>query len=109
MIHLGKGGGRAWLNCSRYYLSGLLLMFIKMSIPQVFDKVIEGAKKHRAIAGSIFWMTAARSYKDYDGTTIYLTPPEKPDPSDFDNLVIVEAVRKHTIDLGNLNQWCPAS
>ena len=59
-------------------------------------------------------MSAARSYEDYDGTTIYLTPPVKPDPSDIHNLEIVEVIRKHTMDIAFFNpkfatSWCKSS
>lgn len=55
------------------------------------------------MAGSLFWMTAARSYPDYDGTTIYLTPPAQPSESDAHNLRIVELIRKHAMDMAALS------
>lgn len=70
---------------------------------QVYEMVISGASKRAPLAGTMFWMTAARSYEDYDGTTIYLTPPIRPGTQDAANLQIVEIIRKHTIDLGRFN------
>ena len=68
----------------------------------MFARIIELAARKNAIAGSLFWMTAARSYEDYDGTTIYLTPPTKPG-HDAHNLTIVELIRKHAMDVSALN------
>ena len=70
---------------------------------QVFGRIQELAARKNAIAGSFFWMTAARTYEDYDGTTVYLTPPLTPSPDDADNLRIVELVRKHSMDIAALN------
>ena len=69
---------------------------------QVFARILELAARKNAIAGSLFWMTAARSYEDYDGTTTYLTPPSKP-CDDANNLTIVELIRKHAMDISVLN------
>jgi hypothetical protein len=48
-------------------------------------------------------MTAARSYEDYDGTTIYLTPPAQPDGNDAHNLAMVELICRHANDMSSLN------
>ena len=65
--------------------------------------------QRHAIAGSFFWMTAARSYEDYDGTTIYLTPPKVPNANDVHNLKLVEAIQKHAIDVAAANRFCQAT
>lgn len=70
---------------------------------QVFGRIIENVARNHAVAGSLFWMTAARTYDDFDGTTIYLTPPLIPSRDDMHNLKIVELVRKHTIDIAAFN------
>ena len=70
---------------------------------QVYSRVFDHAARKHAIAGSFFWMTAARSYEDYDGTTIYLTPPATPDSSDAQNMKMVELVCKHASDMSALN------
>ena len=72
------------------------------SFIQVFARIIELAARKNAIAGSLFWMTAARSYEDYDGTTTYLTPPSNP-CNDAHNVTIVESIRKHAMDIAALN------
>ena len=42
---------------------------------QVFEQIVGHAKAGHAITGSCFWMTAANSYPDYDGMTVYFRPP----------------------------------
>lgn len=42
---------------------------------QMYEQVYSHAKTGHAIAGSCFWMTAAASYPDYDGMTVYFQAP----------------------------------
>lgn len=42
---------------------------------QVYNQIVDHAKAGHAISGSCFWMTAASSYPDYDGMTVYFRPP----------------------------------
>lgn len=42
---------------------------------QVYNQIVDHAKAGNAISGSCFWMTAASSYPDYDGMTVYFRPP----------------------------------
>lgn len=39
---------------------------------QVYEQIYSHAKAGRAVTGSCFWMTAAASYPDYDGMTVYM-------------------------------------
>lgn len=73
---------------------------------QVFGRIVELAARTYAIAGSFFWMAAARTYEDYDGTTIYLNPPLKA-CNDQQNVKIVELICKHTVDISALNAKSP--
>lgn len=93
----GKSGIHSALLSKISVSSANILVLI-----QVFGRVIQLAARKHAVAGTFFWMTAARTYEDYDGTTIYLTPPLKP-CDDEQNLRIVESIRKHTIDINDLN------
>lgn len=108
LLVLPNSGPKLWLGALFSSLGGVLALHFTF---QVYEKVVNGARNRHAIAGTMFWMTAARSYEDYDGTTIYLTPPKNPDPSDAANLQIVELIRRHAIDLAWLNRplatsWC---
>jgi hypothetical protein len=67
--------------------------------PQVLGTVGEHAAAGRAIGGSLLWMTAANSYPNYDGTTIYLAPAAPPAAADA---AVVEALRRHAADMAGL-------
>lgn len=41
----------------------------------MYNQIVDHAKAGHAISGSCFWMTAASSYPDYDGMTVYFRPP----------------------------------
>ncbi|KAK9820156.1 hypothetical protein WJX72_006760 [[Myrmecia] bisecta] len=46
---------------------------------KVYGVVLQHAKSGRYVVGSCCWMIAAASYPDYDGFTVYLTPPSAAD------------------------------
>ena len=81
---------------------------MKRVCDQVFNCVLGHALLEHAIAGSLLWMTAAGSYPDYDGFTVYLSTAmgRSAAPSTHvaaDDGLTVYLVVKHAGDMAALN------
>ena len=59
---------------------------------QVFGEVLGACMGGKALAGSCLWMTAAISYPDYDGFTIYFDPRARGEHGELVSMVVGEHV-----------------
>lgn len=60
----------------------------------------EHAAALRQIGGALLWTTAANSYPDYDGTTIYLAPAAPPGPNEQ---AVLDTLRQHAAFMASLS------
>ena len=67
-------------------------------VDQVYGEVVKACLDNRAMVGSFMWMTAAISYPDYDGTTVYLK--QRAGHVDAD---VVCMIRNHAAAMNSLN------
>ncbi|KAL3156379.1 hypothetical protein ABBQ38_000693 [Trebouxia sp. C0009 RCD-2024] len=78
---------RRWINCHVDICNQLLRKPLVLAefgwkvdgraayFDKMYNQIVDHAKAGHAISGSCFWMTAASSYPDYDGMTVYFRPP----------------------------------
>ena len=67
-------------------------------VSQVYGEIMRACVDNRAMAGSCMWMTAAPSYADYDGTTVYLQRSPSSDDAE-----VAGIIRKHAAALKSLS------